>query len=45
LKDEKKLRNIFSITQSTISLPDELFVAFGLSDGTISIWNTSSLSL
>lgn len=45
IKKQKEFKNVHNITSSEISKTDFALVAFGLQDGTISMWNPLSLNL
>lgn len=45
LEGEQVFRNVHPITATAISLPDKSLIAFGLKDGTISVWNPISQNL
>ena len=45
VEGEQVFKNVHEITATTISLPDKSLIAFGLKDGTVSVWNTLSKNL
>lgn len=42
---EHVFKNVHVITATALSIPDKSLIAFGLKDGTVSIWNPISQNL
>ena len=42
LKNLHKLSNIYEITCTELSLPDQIFFGCGMKDGTTAIWNLNN---
>lgn len=43
--NQSDFKNVFEITATSVSLPDKSLIAFGLKDGTVSVWNPFTQSL
>jgi hypothetical protein len=45
IKNEKTLKNIYEITATALSKPDQQYLATGMVNGVVSVWSTNTLNI